>query len=157
QPTSQAAVWRALVELGVVGAAFDESHGGFAGDARTLAVIMAQLGAALALQPFLDTAVIAGRILQHWTDGAARQAALRAIMGGRLIMVCANLPIGTADMPARVTASQRHDATVLTGDVTCVRHGQLAEDFLIPAVADDGISRIYQVPRESPGLVLETY
>src|SRR5215813_1697955 len=79
QPTSQAAVWRALVELGVVGAAFDESHGGFAGDARTLAVIMAQLGAALALQPFLDTAVIAGRILQHWTDGAARQAALDAI------------------------------------------------------------------------------
>jgi alkylation response protein AidB-like acyl-CoA dehydrogenase len=58
------ALWPALTELGVLAAAFDETHGGFAGDARTMAVIMSEFGTALAVEPYLSNAVIAGRILR---------------------------------------------------------------------------------------------
>jgi alkylation response protein AidB-like acyl-CoA dehydrogenase len=148
-------VWPALAELGVIGAAFDERHGGFAGDTRTIAVVMAELGAALVLEPFMETAVLAGRIFQHWADDSARAAALEALMSGTLIVVLAHTPTGKAE--ASVTASQSHDRTMLTGGITCVRYAPLASNFLIPAVASDGSTEIYQVPRECSGLVLETY
>jgi alkylation response protein AidB-like acyl-CoA dehydrogenase len=155
--SSQHPVWPALVDLGVVGAAFDESHGGFAGDARTIAVVMAELGAALVLEPFMEAAVVAGRILQHWADDSARRAALEALIGGRWIVVLAHSPTGTSDARVSVRALQTTDRTGLTGNITCVRHAPLAGSFLIPAIAADGSTEIYQVPRECPGLVLQTY
>jgi hypothetical protein len=50
------ALWPGLAELGAIGAAFDEAHGGYAGDARTLAVAMAELGRSLAVEPFTEIA-----------------------------------------------------------------------------------------------------
>jgi alkylation response protein AidB-like acyl-CoA dehydrogenase len=157
QGSGQHPVWPALVELGVIGAAFDESHGGFAGDARTIAVVMAELGAALVLEPFMEAAVVAGRVLQHWVDDSARRAALEALMDGRYIVVVAHSPTGNADARVSVQALQSDNRTALTGNITCVRHATLAGSFLIPAIAADGATEIYQVPRECPGLVLQTY
>jgi alkylation response protein AidB-like acyl-CoA dehydrogenase len=149
--------WPALVEIGVIGAAFDESHGGFAGDARTVAVVMAELGAALVFEPFMEAAVVAGRIFQHWADDSARRAAIEALINGTRTVVVAHSPTGNADARASVRALQADHRTALTGNITCVRHAPLAGGFLIPAIAADGSTEIYQVPRECPGLVLETY
>src|SRR5579863_152982 len=60
------ALWPALADQGVIAAAFDEARGGFAGDARTIAVMMAEIGPALAVEPYLAAAVVAGRVLQSW-------------------------------------------------------------------------------------------
>ena len=59
------ALWSGLAELGAIGAAFDEAHGGYAGDARTLAVAMAELGRSLVVEPFLACAVVAGHVLSQ--------------------------------------------------------------------------------------------
>ena len=74
------ALWSGLAELGAIGAAFDEAHGGYAGDARTLAVAMAELGRSLAVEPFLACAVVAGHVLSQLEDRSAagqRQLARR--------------------------------------------------------------------------------
>jgi alkylation response protein AidB-like acyl-CoA dehydrogenase len=157
EPAASSELWRALAELGVIGAALDESHGGFAGDARTIAVVMAELGSSLVFEPFLETAVIAGRLLQQWTDDAARRTALDAIISGESIVIVAHSPTGNPSAPTRVAAVQTGTGVVLSGTVSCIRHAQRAQSFLVPAVARDGSTRVYEVPSNCPGLLLETY
>ena len=83
-------MWPGLAELGVLGAAFDEAHGGFAGDPRSLALIQYELGRALAVEPYLACAVVAGRILQQSIDAAARQQAIGKLIEGSRIYVPAH-------------------------------------------------------------------
>jgi alkylation response protein AidB-like acyl-CoA dehydrogenase len=109
------------------------------------------------LEPFMEAAVVAGRVLEHWADDSARKTVLEALMGGRLIVLLAHSPAPNTEARVSVKAVQSHAGTLLTGNITCVRHAQLAGSFLIPAKADDGSTQIYQVQRECPGLVLETY
>jgi alkylation response protein AidB-like acyl-CoA dehydrogenase len=150
-------LWSAFAELGVIGSAFNEASGGFAGDARTIAVVMAELGSALAFEPFVETAVVAGRILQHWTEDDARRTAIDAIINGSSIVVVAHSPSGEPAAYKLVTATKSNGGVLLSGKVPCVRHAQLARSFLVPAVDGDGITRIFHVPGDSSGLTVETY
>jgi alkylation response protein AidB-like acyl-CoA dehydrogenase len=150
------ALWSALADLGIIGAAFEESRGGFGGDARTIAVVMAELGVGLALAPYLECAIVAGRILQQCTDEATSRAALDTIIGGRSIYLLAHA-VHDPSTFAAVSVTQRGAGLVLCGSVQCVRHAALAEAFLVPAIAQDGATHIYQVFANSPGLVLESY
>ncbi|KRB86386.1 hypothetical protein ASE00_06660 [Sphingomonas sp. Root710] len=47
--------WSALAELGVIGAFFDPTRGGFGGSAFDVAVVFEQIGRAVAIEPFLGT------------------------------------------------------------------------------------------------------
>lgn len=150
-------MWASLAELGVLGAAVAPTHGGFAGDARTIAVVMARLGASLACAPFADVAVVPGRVLQHWMDDSARAAALQALIEGRSTFVLAHSPFGGVESPANVLATRSGDKIVLTGSVPCIRYAHVAESFLVPAQGSDGSMHMYHVPRTSAGLLLEEY
>ena len=155
--SSAKTLWSSLAELGVLGAALNPSHGGFAGDARTVAVVMAQLGRGLACAPFTEAAVIVGRILQHCADDSARQAALESLMEGRSTVLLAHSPFVGLEAQITVIAARSDDGIVLSGDVSCVRHANLAATFLVPAQKGDGSAQIYRVPRDSTGLLLEDY
>jgi len=147
-------LWSALAELGVLGAAFDEPHGGFAGDARSIAVVMEELGTALALEPFMETAVISGRLLQHCVDEGAREA-INAIIGGQSVVVLAH---SSADSTATsVTAADVGNAVTLSGTVRCVRFAHSADHFLVPAIHGAESVRIYMIPRSTPDLTVDTY
>ena len=69
-----AELWRRFAELGIVGALFDEAHGGFGGDGFDLAVVFECLGRGLVVEPFLDTLIV-GRAIAH--AGNEPQQALR--------------------------------------------------------------------------------
>jgi len=154
---SATAMWSRLAELGVLGAALDPDHGGFAGDARTIAVVMAQLGRGLACAPFAEAALIVGRILQQWADDSARLAALESLMEGRSTTLLAHPASATSESPINVIAARRDNGIVLSGNVSCVRHANLAASYLVPAQSDDRLVQIYLVPRDSSGLLLEEY
>jgi len=154
---SATAMWSRLAELGVLGAALDPHHGGFAGDARTISVVMAQLGRSLACSPFAEAAVIVGRILQQWADDSARHAALESLVEGRSTTLLAHSPSTALEAPINVIAARSDEGIVLSGDISCVRHANLAASYLVPAQSDDGLAQIYSVPRDSTGLLLEEY
>jgi alkylation response protein AidB-like acyl-CoA dehydrogenase len=156
-PPDRLALWPALADLGVLGAAFEEVHGGFAGDARTIAVIMMELGAALAVEPYLATAVIAGRVLRHWTDEPARRQALDALIAGQDICVLAHAPGDDPFAVPRLQARRVNDAMLLSGTVQCVRHADVAHRFLVPATAEDGSICILRIAADSPGLARQPY
>ncbi|MET0985222.1 MAG: acyl-CoA dehydrogenase family protein, partial [Steroidobacteraceae bacterium] len=148
------ALWPQLIELGIIGAAFDEAHGGFAGDARTVAVIMAQLGASLAVEPYLGT-VIAGRLLQHATDSASAQL-IEQVLAGTKICVLAHDAGTNPFAPPAIQAAVNGDQAVLSGSLRCVRHADVATSFLIPARVGNAIA-IYPVPRDQKGLEIDSY
>lgn len=149
------ALWPALAEQGVLAAAFEEAHGGIAGDARAIAVIMAEIGHALAVEPFLATAV-AGRILRHWSDTAARRAAIESIIAGRDLCILAHNAFGDPFAGPCLQAKVSSEAIILSGSVPAVRHAELANVFLVPAWTDGEIE-IYRIARDSVGLTVEPY
>jgi alkylation response protein AidB-like acyl-CoA dehydrogenase len=118
------ALWPAMAEHGVIGAAISEALGGYAGDARTISVILFELGAALAIEPYLATAVIVARLLQSWNDRARARAAIAQVIAGELVCVL---------VQGNVRATRRGDQYVLSGDAPLVRHGEIAQQFIVTA------------------------
>jgi len=55
--------WSGLAELGVIGALFDEAHGGFGGQGFDLAVVFEEIGRADIQLPLLDAALLPGWLL----------------------------------------------------------------------------------------------
>jgi alkylation response protein AidB-like acyl-CoA dehydrogenase len=151
------ALWPLFAEQGVLGAAFDDSKGGFAGDARTIAVIMAELGAALVAEPYLATAVVAGRICGRWTDSERSRKATEAIISGDLICVLAHSwhPDPAAAPPLLYGKSP--GMVHLTGTIRAVRHGDVAHSFIVPVKDNDNAIHFYQLNRDEIGLRIEPY
>jgi alkylation response protein AidB-like acyl-CoA dehydrogenase len=151
------ALWPAFADQGVLAAAFDEVHGGFAGDARTIAVVMAEIGVSLAVEPFLSTAVMAGRVLMHWTDDVARRSTIESIIAGQRICVIAHNVFGDPFAGPCVRAGSSGDSITLSGFISAVRHAELANEFLVPAWSADRSIDFYRMDRRQPGLTAEPY
>jgi alkylation response protein AidB-like acyl-CoA dehydrogenase len=151
------ALWPVLAEQGVIAAAFDEAHGGFAGDPRTVAVIMSELGVALAVEPFLVSAVMAGRILRHCTDSKAAQSLIDRLIAGDAVIALAHrtAPDAFADPQVRLTGTGA--SARLEGSLHAVPHADVAQSFFVPASNADGQVDIWHVPRSTPGLSIDTY
>jgi alkylation response protein AidB-like acyl-CoA dehydrogenase len=151
------ALWSPFAEQGVIAAAFNESRRGFAGDARTVAVIMAELGAALAVEPYLAAAVIAGRILDRWTDLTASQQSIDAVIAGELICVLAHNahPDPAAGPPLRIAKAS--GTIALNGTIRAVRHGDVAHSFLVPVQASDNSIHFYYLNRDQAGMTIDRY
>ncbi len=155
EPPDRMALWPQLAEMGVLGAAFDEAHGGFAGDARTIAAVMAELGVALAVEPFLASAVIAGRILQRWTQPAAAEL-IETLIAGESVCVLAHDAGGDPFAAPGVTGIASSEGVVLTGTLRCVLHADVASSFLVTAIIN-GATAIVHLPRETAGVSIELY
>lgn len=78
--------WRALAELGVVGALFDEAAGGFGGTGFDIMVVFEALGRGLVVEPFLG-ALMAGTAL---AAAGGQEAALGRIVSGEAIAAFAH-------------------------------------------------------------------
>ena len=79
-------LWHAMAEMGVIGAFFTEEQGGFGGTGADIALIFEELGRANIVSPFLDSALLSGRIL-----AAAGELDLVAdLIGGNLQLALAH-------------------------------------------------------------------
>ena len=65
-------IWTELADLGVLGALFTEDMGGFGGAGFDIAVVFEELGRAGVVEPFLDTAVLAGGLVADLGNDSAR-------------------------------------------------------------------------------------
>jgi alkylation response protein AidB-like acyl-CoA dehydrogenase len=149
------ALWPGLAEIGVIGAAFDEAHGGFAGDARTVAIILSLLGASLAVEPLLACAVVCGRILQHCTTPRISERLDALIAGKNVCILAHDSGVDPFGCPS-IVADKREDSWCLSGRMACVRHADVAANFLVTAVVDGELA-IFYVPHDTEGLTAQTY
>jgi alkylation response protein AidB-like acyl-CoA dehydrogenase len=131
-PGWQPDIWRGLAdELGILGAAFPESVGGIGGGPVEIMVIAEELGRALVIEPFIDTVVVAGGLLQR-TDNPAAAALLEHIADGSAIVALASTEPGGAHSVS-TTAVDTGGDWVLTGEKIVVTAAPLATHLLITA------------------------
>ncbi|WLP89991.1 acyl-CoA dehydrogenase family protein [Gordonia sp. NB41Y] len=145
----QPEVWRAFAdELGVLGACLPESVGGDAGGPEELMVVTEALGAALVVEPFVDTVVLGARLLARTGHPGALQLARRVVDGDALLALAA-LEDGSGGVPTRVTttATRADDGWVLDGAKPVVTTAPLASHLIVVArLADTDDLGLFLVP-----------
>ncbi|WP_084355829.1 acyl-CoA dehydrogenase family protein [Novosphingobium lentum] len=111
------ALWPLLAEQGILGAAFSEDAGGFGGTMRDLAVVMAQVGRSLAVEPVLATALC----------GLAAPDEIPAIIAGTRVLAIAHAESADPFDPVTTTAG----GGTVSGHKPVVRDGDIAHAFIV--------------------------
>ncbi|MFE3281088.1 acyl-CoA dehydrogenase family protein [Nocardia sp. NPDC059239] len=131
-------LWKALaVDIGVAGLLVPEDRGGLGASAREAAVVLEELGRAVAPLPFLTSAVVATTALAD-TDG---ELIGQLATGERTAALL--VPLSTAPNGVLPTVSVLGGK--LSGTVTSVAGVLEADTLLVPAATADGMA-LYSVP-----------
>jgi alkylation response protein AidB-like acyl-CoA dehydrogenase len=140
-PGWQPDIWRGLAdELGILGAAFPESVGGIGGGPIEIMVIAEELGRALVIEPFIDTVVVAGGLLQRADHPTAAALLERIAEGSAIVALASTEPDG--ERSVSTTAVRDGDEWVLTGEKIVVTAAPLATHLLITARTSDEDQRV---------------
>ncbi|AIY44544.1 MULTISPECIES: acyl-CoA dehydrogenase family protein [Mycobacteriaceae] len=138
--TVDAELWATLAtEVGLAGLAVSEEHGGSGASLREVAVVLEELGRAVAPVPFLDAAVTTPALLSvlHLHDLLARSASGESV--ATLIVPADRTPWDESEF---TTATVTEDGR-LTGTVRSVSGALTADTLLVPI--DSGL---YAVGRD---------
>ncbi|MEV0948274.1 acyl-CoA dehydrogenase family protein [Rhodococcus sp. NPDC049939] len=126
-------IWKSLaVDLGLAGLLVPESLGGAGASAREAAVVMEEVGRAVAPVPYLSSAVLATVALleagDEQTVGALAEGATTAA-----------LAVGLATPPGRFAPRVRREANTLVGTVTSVAGVPEADILVVPVEGPEGL------------------
>ena len=155
-------LWDRFAGLGIIGALFDEAHGGFGGEGFDIAVVFESLGRGLVVEPFLDTLIVGQALVHSGTD--EQQQLLSGLIDGTRIVALAHDEPGSHYELAQVStrAARSAEGWALTGAKAVVQQGGQADMFLVSARtsgaadAEDGIA-LFLVARETPGVSVRDY
>jgi alkylation response protein AidB-like acyl-CoA dehydrogenase len=81
--------WRSFAELGVLAAPFAEESGGLGGGAVATMILMQEFGRHLVVEPFLETVVLAGGLVEAAGTSSQKDRHLSGIMAGEAIWALA--------------------------------------------------------------------
>jgi len=153
------ALWKEMAELGWVGLAFPESVGGAGLGFAELAVVLEELGKALAPEPFLSTVLMGGQALLLAGSDAQKQAWLPRLCAGDAILTLAHQEARSRyELNHVETRAQKSDAGwKLSGEKIQVLDGHVADALLIPArtsgaAADAAGISLFLVTKGAAGL-----
>ena len=146
-------IWTQMAELGVVGALLPEEVGGFGGEGFDLATVFEELGRAGVVEPFLDTAVLAGGLVADLGSDEQRALLDDVIAGGRHLALAHGEPRSRYDLDrVETTARDGH----LSGRKAVVVNAEAASHLVVSAREGDGVS-LFLVPCDATGLTLNGY
>jgi alkylation response protein AidB-like acyl-CoA dehydrogenase len=144
-PQDFSGVWLTLaVELGVAGLLVPEALGGAGAGAREAAVVMEEIGRAVAPVPFLSSAVLATVALLRAGDSETVSRLAQGELTAALVV-----PLSTA--PGDPIASVSGGADGLSGSVTSVAGAGEADVLVVPVAGPDGIE-LHTVSRDAAGV-----
>jgi alkylation response protein AidB-like acyl-CoA dehydrogenase len=143
-------VWARLGgELGVLGLSVSEADGGVGGTLVDQAVAIEELGARLACGPLFGTVYLAIPALVAASSGPARDELLGDLIEGRRTAAVAVIDRAGVFDPDAVAVTADGDA--LSGKVTQVVDGGIADVLLVAARGSDGIA-LYAVDTAAAGV-----
>lgn len=156
--------WNAFAELGLLAAPFSEESGGLGGGPISTMIIMREFGRHLVVEPFFETVVLAGGLIEAAGTAAQRGRFLSPIMAGQSVWALAWTEVKSRyDLAAVATTAMRQgDHYILTGAKTAVIAAPWADQLIVSArtSADtrsrDGVS-LFVVDRHSPNLDLRSF
>ncbi len=154
-------LWQRMGELGWMGLAFPDAYGGADGSLTELAVLLEEMGRALAPSPFFHGVVLVGLTILDAGSPDQQRELLPGIATGALIATMA-LTEESARYSAegiRMPASTESDTYTLRGSKMFVEYAHVADHLLVPVrtdssgTAEHGITLLL-VPKDSPGISL---
>ena len=137
-------MWSKFAELGVIGALFPESAGGFGGEGDDITVVFEALGRHLVVEPFLPT-LLAGSVL---SDVGGHEALIEnTIAGEALLALGFGEPAGRYELShVETKAKEANGSYTITGNKSVVMGGNTATHFVVSARTsgatsdEDGVS-----------------
>jgi alkylation response protein AidB-like acyl-CoA dehydrogenase len=152
------AVWRQLVDLGVLDPLTPSLPSPDGGELRTLTVVAEELGRGLVCAPFLSVAGMVAGVLAEAASGSPGSPAARLlerIVTDGTVVTVAWLPVpGMRDggpEPARRAAPSTASGWTLDGSADFVLFGAEADLVLVPAATAHGTA-VLAVAGDAPGL-----
>jgi alkylation response protein AidB-like acyl-CoA dehydrogenase len=150
-------IWRQGAELGWCSLLVPEDHGGVAESAQGVidaAIVAEELGRVVFSGPFLPVNVMAFAVAQAGSD-AQRQALLPGLAAGELIASWCFSPPGPASgiQPGGVRTTRAGNAFILDGASSYVEHAHSADQLLVTAGGDEGVSQ-FLVPIATAGVTV---
>jgi alkylation response protein AidB-like acyl-CoA dehydrogenase len=156
--------WSAFAELGLCAAPFQESSGGLGGGPLATMIVMREFGRNLVVEPFLETVVLAGGLIEDVGSQAQRKVFLPQIMAGESIWALA-----WAEGRSRydfnnvaTTARRQGEVYVLNGTKATVIGAPWADKLIVSARTSgeprdhSGVS-LFVVDRQSANLHLQSF
>jgi alkylation response protein AidB-like acyl-CoA dehydrogenase len=156
--------WQAFAELGLLAAPFSDGVGGLGGGPLSTMIIMQEFGRHLVIEPFFETVVLAGGLLENAGSPAQREAYLPQIMAGASIWTLA-----WAEGRSRydfsnvaTTARRQGDSYILSGTKAAVIAAPWADRLIVSARTSGGPRdragvSLFVVDRHSPNLHLQGF
>jgi alkylation response protein AidB-like acyl-CoA dehydrogenase len=156
--------WASFAELGLLGAPFSESSGGLGGGALATMIVMQEFGRHLVVEPFLETVVLAGGLIEDAGSPEQKQEFIPDIAAGNSIWALAWAERGTRyDLDNVATAARRDGAGyILNGDKAAVVGAPWADRLIVSARTsgnrrDRGGVSLFAVDRRSANLHLQSF
>jgi alkylation response protein AidB-like acyl-CoA dehydrogenase len=153
-------MWVEFAELGVIGALFDVTTGGYGGQGFDISVVFEALGGALVVEPFLGT-LLAGRLLAR---AGGRRALVEQIIAGQIVPALAHHePQSRYDLSnVMTTAVRQGDHWVLNGAKAVVAQIEGADLVVVSARTagaprDEAGLSLFFVAANTPGLSVRGY
>ncbi|MEG9861967.1 MAG: acyl-CoA dehydrogenase family protein [Parvularculales bacterium] len=156
--------WKQFAELGLLAAPFSQEFGGLGGSSIDVMVIMEEFGSGLVVEPYLETVVLAGGLLQAGAPAGQREGLINSITSGEAVWALAWFePQGRYNLAnVTTTAKKKGDVFVLNGHKAAVVGGPWANHLIVSArtsggQGDEAGVTLFMVEKNAKGVSVQDY
>jgi len=157
-------LWQKFADLGLLGAPFSEESGGLGSGPIVTMIIMEAFGRNLVVEPFYETVVLAGSLIEALGSNRQREDLLAGIIWGRTTWSVALLEAQSRDdfHAVSTTAERQADGYVLRGAKAVVVAAPWADRLIVSARTSgrardrDGVS-LFIIDRHMPNVHLQDF
>ncbi|MBB4425735.1 hypothetical protein GGD66_004296 [Bradyrhizobium sp. CIR48] len=156
--------WKVFAELGLLAAPFSEDAGGLGGGPLSTMIVMQEFGRHLVVEPFVETVVLAGGLIERLGTSEQKQGFIPGIIDGSRIWALAWTERASRFDFANVATKARREGGdyVLSGEKTMVMAAPWADHLIVSArTAGDNRDRggvsLFVVERHAAGVNLQSF
>lgn len=144
--------WRELAKANLLGICLPEDVGGSGLGFLEVAILLEEVGRAVAPLPVYPTLVLGALPLVRFGNPSLRAALLPGVASGDTVLTAALVEEGGDPRHPVTTARRRNGEWVLEGDKVCVPAGLIADHVLVSATTPDGGTGVFVVGAGQPGV-----
>jgi alkylation response protein AidB-like acyl-CoA dehydrogenase len=156
--------WASFAELGLLAAPFSEEAGGLGGGPLSTMIIMHEFGRHLVIEPFVETVVLAGSLIEDIGSVPQKQELIPDIASGKSVWALA-----WAEKSSRydfsnvaTTATRRNGEYILSGEKAAVIAAPWADKLIVSARTSRGSGdrsgvSLFVVDRHAANLHLRSF
>ena len=156
--------WKKFAELGWLGISVSEDSGGFGGSAIESMLIMEAFGKGLVVEPFLETVIMAGGLIDDYGSNQQKSSFLEPAIAGEMHLALAYAePQSRFNLSDVVTEAKADgDNFIINGYKSVVMNGPSADQIIVSArtsgtqLDENGIS-LFIIDANSSGLDKTNY